>query len=263
MRVRSRPQWLRSRAQWTALTSTSPLRAPARHWSRKYGSGPGVTRPLLISCVTVTRPGLRQSRQRRADAHANVARAAAVSGRPSLRRSSRSGRHCPPQQPISSSSRPRSCGSSISIRVKITSCPTATQSFPQRARDPRAVVRLLTRRPHQRAPSGLQRPRQRGRRYRAPRNRIFLDIAPSNEPYETVSSAGWFGWTAVHELTHIVDKRSHKPGRYALPAACFMAKVDVDSAHPETLLYNYLTVPRLTGASLVPGGKRGCSWRPG
>ena len=34
----------------------------------------------------------------------------------------------------------------------------------------------------------------------APRNRIFLDIAPSNEPYETVSAAEWFAWTAVHEL---------------------------------------------------------------
>src|SRR2546430_1853760 len=39
----------------------------------------------------------------------------------------------------------------------------------------------------------------------APRNRIFLDIASSNEPFETLSSAEWFAWTAVHELTHIVD----------------------------------------------------------
>jgi hypothetical protein len=79
----------------------------------------------------------------------------------------------------------------------------------------------------------------------APRNRIFLDIAPSNEPYETVSSAEWFGWTAAHELTHIVDNDRASPAD-ARFRRLFHGKVDVDGAHPETLLYNYLTVPRLT-----------------
>jgi hypothetical protein len=79
----------------------------------------------------------------------------------------------------------------------------------------------------------------------APRNRIFLDIAPSNEPYETVSSAEWFGWTAVHELTHIVDNDAASPGD-ARFRRLFHGKVEVDSGHPETLLYNYLTTPRLT-----------------
>jgi hypothetical protein len=79
----------------------------------------------------------------------------------------------------------------------------------------------------------------------APRNRIFLDIAPSNEPYETLSSAEWFRWTACHELTHIVDNdgASRADMRFR---RLFRGKVEVDSAHPETLLYNYLTVPRLT-----------------
>jgi hypothetical protein len=78
-----------------------------------------------------------------------------------------------------------------------------------------------------------------------PRNRIFLDIAPWNEPYETVSPGDWFGWTAVHELTHLVmnDRASPVDMHYR---RLFHGKVDIDSSHPETLLYNYLTVPRDT-----------------
>jgi hypothetical protein len=79
----------------------------------------------------------------------------------------------------------------------------------------------------------------------APRNRIFLDIAPSNEPFETVSSGEWFGSTSVHELTHLVDNDSASPAD-ARSRRMFHGKVDVDAAHPETLLYNYLTTPRLT-----------------
>ena len=79
----------------------------------------------------------------------------------------------------------------------------------------------------------------------APRNRIFLDIAPSNEPFETLSSAEWFGWVASHELTHIVDNDRTSPvdARFR---RLFHGKVEAESAHPETLLYNYLTNPRLT-----------------
>ena len=78
-----------------------------------------------------------------------------------------------------------------------------------------------------------------------PRNRIFLDIAPWNEPYETVSPADWFGWTALHELTHLAlnDRPSPVDLHYR---HLFHGKVDIDSQHPETLLYNYLTVPRDT-----------------
>jgi hypothetical protein len=78
-----------------------------------------------------------------------------------------------------------------------------------------------------------------------PRNRIFLDIAPWNEPYETVSPGDWFGWTAVHELTHLAmnDLASPVDVHYR---HLFHGKVDVDSSHPESLLYNYLTVPRDT-----------------
>jgi len=95
----------------------------------------------------------------------------------------------------------------------------------------------------------------------APRNRIFLDIAPSNEPFETLSPAEWFGWTAAHELTHIVDNDRASPAD-ARFRRLFHGKVDVDSAHPETLLYNYLTVPRLTAPRWYQEGSA-VSWRPG
>jgi len=79
----------------------------------------------------------------------------------------------------------------------------------------------------------------------APRNRIFFDIAPSNEPYETVSPGNRFDWTAMHELTHLAlnDRASPADARYR---SLFRGKVDVDAAHPESLLYYYLTVPRAT-----------------
>lgn len=79
----------------------------------------------------------------------------------------------------------------------------------------------------------------------APRNRIFIDIAPSNDPYETVSLAEPFASTAVHELTHLVVMEGASPvdARYR---RLFHGKVDVDAAHPESLLYFYLTVPRAT-----------------
>jgi hypothetical protein len=78
-----------------------------------------------------------------------------------------------------------------------------------------------------------------------PRNRIFFNIAASNDPYETVNSGDRFSSTAVHELAHIVtmDRASPADARFR---RLFHGKVDVDAAHPETLLYYYLTVPRST-----------------
>ena len=79
----------------------------------------------------------------------------------------------------------------------------------------------------------------------SPRNRIFLDIAPTSEPYETVSSAEPFTWVALHELTHVVMNDAASPTDMRF-RHFFHGKVAVDGAHPETLLYNYLTVPRST-----------------
>jgi hypothetical protein len=79
----------------------------------------------------------------------------------------------------------------------------------------------------------------------APRNRIFLDLAPSNRPYETVSSGDWVAWTALHELTHLAmqDRPSPEDARFR---HLFQGKVAAEAAHPESLLYSYLTVPRET-----------------
>jgi hypothetical protein len=79
----------------------------------------------------------------------------------------------------------------------------------------------------------------------APRNLIDFDVAPSYDPYETFSSADRFESTAVHELTHLATTDRASPEDYRW-RRIFHGKVSVSSAHPETLLYYYLTVPRGT-----------------
>lgn len=79
----------------------------------------------------------------------------------------------------------------------------------------------------------------------APRNQIFISIAASNDPYETVNFGDRFESIAAHELTHVVvnDRASPADSRFR---HLFHGKVGVVAAHPESLLYNYLTVPRRT-----------------
>ena len=79
--------------------------------------------------------------------------------------------------------------------------------------------------------------------YRAPHNLIEIDIAPSYHPYETFSSADRFELFAMHELTHLstTDRASPEDARWR---RFFHGKVEVLAEHPETLLYNYLVVPR-------------------
>ncbi len=79
----------------------------------------------------------------------------------------------------------------------------------------------------------------------SPNNLISVDVAPSYDPYETVSSAERFESMAVHELTHTATTDRASPEDYRW-RHFFHGKVAVDSAHPETILYNYLTVPRAT-----------------
>ncbi len=79
--------------------------------------------------------------------------------------------------------------------------------------------------------------------YWAPHNLIEFEVAPSYDPYETVSSAERFETTAVHELAHLATTDRASPEDYRF-RHFFHGKVAVDSAHPETLLYYYLTVPR-------------------
>jgi hypothetical protein len=78
-----------------------------------------------------------------------------------------------------------------------------------------------------------------------PHNLITVDVAPQYNPYETVSTADRFEEMAVHELTHLAITDRASPGDYRW-RHFFHGKVAVDSAHPETLLYYYLTVPRGT-----------------
>lgn len=78
-----------------------------------------------------------------------------------------------------------------------------------------------------------------------PRNRILFNIAASSDPYETVNSGDRFESIAVHELTHIVTMDRPAPVDTFF-RHLFHGKVELDSAHPETLLYYYLTVPRST-----------------
>lgn len=77
----------------------------------------------------------------------------------------------------------------------------------------------------------------------APRNLIDFDIAPSYDPYETFSSADRFEATAVHELAHLATTDRASPEDYRW-RHFLHGKVAVNSAHPETLLYYYLTGPR-------------------
>ena len=81
--------------------------------------------------------------------------------------------------------------------------------------------------------------------YEAPFDEVEFEIAASDEPYETFSSGDRYKATAVHELTHIatIDRANSVDARYR---RWFSGKVAIDAAHPESLLYNYLTVPRQT-----------------
>jgi hypothetical protein len=77
----------------------------------------------------------------------------------------------------------------------------------------------------------------------APRNRIFLSIAASGDPYETINSGDRFSSMGVHELTHIVTMDRASPSDASF-RHLFHGKVELEPAHPESLLYYFLTVPR-------------------
>jgi hypothetical protein len=74
---------------------------------------------------------------------------------------------------------------------------------------------------------------------------INVDVAPSYDPYETISPTDRFEAIAVHELAHLATTDRASPEDYRW-RRFFLGKVAVDSSHPETLLYDYLTVPRGT-----------------
>jgi len=78
----------------------------------------------------------------------------------------------------------------------------------------------------------------------APKNRVFLDIAPMNLAFETFSPGERMLTLANHELVHLVttDMANATDARYR---RWFGGKVMPVAEHPESILYQYLTVPRV------------------
>jgi hypothetical protein len=77
----------------------------------------------------------------------------------------------------------------------------------------------------------------------APRDRVFVDVAPANLAFETFSPGERLVTLANHELVHIAttDRASPEDERYR---RFFHGKIYPVAEHPETILYYYLTNPR-------------------
>ena len=77
----------------------------------------------------------------------------------------------------------------------------------------------------------------------APRNRIYLDIAPVNLAFETFSPGERLYTLANHESVHFVTgDQANAPDRSA--RRWLGGKVAPLTQHPESILYYYLTTPR-------------------
>jgi len=79
----------------------------------------------------------------------------------------------------------------------------------------------------------------------APRNRLVTDIAPISHAFETYPASERMYTLMNHEMVHIAtgDIGSKDELRWR---RIFLGKVYPQAAHPESLLYSYLTVPRYT-----------------
>jgi hypothetical protein len=77
----------------------------------------------------------------------------------------------------------------------------------------------------------------------APRTTMSLHIAPSNFVFETGPANERINFTMNHEVVHVValDKAA---GQDVFFRGLFHGKVKDTSEHPETMLYDFLTVPR-------------------
>ena len=78
-----------------------------------------------------------------------------------------------------------------------------------------------------------------------PRNTLRFDIAPVSQAFETYAASERIYSIMNHELMHVasMDMWSEQDRWWR---RMFGGKVFSQSAHPETLLYSYLTVPRFT-----------------
>lgn len=79
----------------------------------------------------------------------------------------------------------------------------------------------------------------------APHSRLVFDIAPQSHAFETYPASERMFSLMNHELIHIVegDISSAEDRRWR---RFFLGKVAPQPQNPESLLYNYLTVPRFT-----------------
>jgi hypothetical protein len=77
----------------------------------------------------------------------------------------------------------------------------------------------------------------------APRNTIFLDVAPPSLAFETSSTAERMYSLMNHELVHVATADA-ATAQDLWWRRLFLGKVAPQSQNPESLLYNYLTVPR-------------------
>jgi len=77
-----------------------------------------------------------------------------------------------------------------------------------------------------------------------PNNRILVTIAPFSYTFEVVLGNERMNWLSSHELVHIVanDEATRRDRTYR---SIFSGKVAPSSANPLSMVYSYLTAPRL------------------
>ena len=79
----------------------------------------------------------------------------------------------------------------------------------------------------------------------SPNNAIAVDIAPLSRTFETFTSSERIYMLMNHELVH-VETMDQWTGADDFWRKAFGGKLNPEQEHPETLLYSYLTVPRVT-----------------
>ena len=81
--------------------------------------------------------------------------------------------------------------------------------------------------------------------YSAPRNKLVFDVAPLSLAFETFPASDRMYSLMNHEMIHMVqgDMASEEDRRWR---RFFLGKVAAQSQNPESMLYSYLTAPRLT-----------------
>ena len=79
----------------------------------------------------------------------------------------------------------------------------------------------------------------------APRSRLVFDVAPQSHAFETFPASERLFSLMNHEVAHVMqgDISSDEDRRWR---SFFLGKVSPQAQFPESLVYNYLTVPRFT-----------------